>query len=80
MTKASSYNTVLRYVNPNLFPLVGTVSIYPIGQPDSPEAIVHKVKTSQGWPQRLARPGRAGIFIPCFRWRWSLPWVETLLL
>ena len=43
LDKASTYNTVLRYRNPNLFPILGTVSIYPIGQPESPEAHTHKV-------------------------------------
>ena len=32
-----------RYQNPNLHPITGTVTIYPIGQPESPEAITSKV-------------------------------------
>ena len=36
-----------RYHNPNMFPVVGTVSIYPIGQPDSHERIDSKVRLHQ---------------------------------
>jgi len=43
LEKASTYNTVLRYQNPNLHPIMGTVTIYPIGQPESTEAITSKV-------------------------------------
>ena len=34
---------LIRYQNPNLHPISGTVTIYPIGQPQSPEAITSKV-------------------------------------
>jgi hypothetical protein len=65
LTKASTYNTVIRYQNPNPNPLIGTVSIYPLGQPESTEAQIHQVllePSPGGDPAFVTVSGEAGVY------------------